>query len=59
MDGTKVNYVAWDAGEPNFANDDENCVTMYSSSGRKDESLICSSYAKESFVTFLGYREHF
>lgn len=33
MDGTKVNYVAWDAGEPNFANDDENCVTMYSSSG--------------------------
>uniref|UniRef100_F6Y2F6 Macrophage mannose receptor 1 n=1 Tax=Monodelphis domestica TaxID=13616 RepID=F6Y2F6_MONDO len=33
MDGTKVNYVAWAPGEPNFANDDENCVVLYTSSG--------------------------
>uniref|UniRef100_A0A8D1P1N3 Macrophage mannose receptor 1 n=1 Tax=Sus scrofa TaxID=9823 RepID=A0A8D1P1N3_PIG len=33
MDGSKVDYVAWAAGEPNFANDDENCVTMYTHSG--------------------------
>ncbi|XP_068942367.1 macrophage mannose receptor 1 isoform X1 [Petaurus breviceps papuanus] len=33
MDGTKVNYVSWAPGEPNFANDDENCVVLYSSSG--------------------------
>nr|XP_054362403.1 macrophage mannose receptor 1 [Mirounga angustirostris] len=33
MDGSKVDYVAWATGEPNFANDDENCVTMYSNSG--------------------------
>ncbi|KAF6131555.1 mannose receptor C-type 1 [Phyllostomus discolor] len=33
MDGSKVNYVAWATGEPNFANDDENCVVMYSNSG--------------------------
>lgn len=35
MDGSKVDYVAWATGEPNFANDDENCVTMYSNSGRQ------------------------
>ncbi|ELW47394.1 Macrophage mannose receptor 1 [Tupaia chinensis] len=33
MDGSKVDYVSWATGEPNFANDDENCVTMYSNSG--------------------------
>nr|XP_044990947.1 macrophage mannose receptor 1 [Jaculus jaculus] len=33
MDGSKVDYVAWATGEPNFANDDENCVTMYTNSG--------------------------
>ncbi|XP_045141549.1 macrophage mannose receptor 1 [Echinops telfairi] len=33
MDGSKVDFVAWATGEPNFANDDENCVTMYSNSG--------------------------
>ncbi|XP_043825132.1 LOW QUALITY PROTEIN: macrophage mannose receptor 1 [Dromiciops gliroides] len=33
MDGSKVNYVSWAPGEPNFANDDENCVVLYSSSG--------------------------
>lgn len=34
MDGSKVDFVAWATGEPNFANDDENCVTMYTNSGR-------------------------
>ncbi|XP_032090962.1 macrophage mannose receptor 1-like [Thamnophis elegans] len=33
MDGTPVTYEAWSPGEPNFANDDENCVVMYSDSG--------------------------
>ncbi|XP_075826649.1 macrophage mannose receptor 1 [Microtus pennsylvanicus] len=33
MDGSKVDFVAWATGEPNFANDDENCVTMYTNSG--------------------------
>ncbi|XP_072010311.1 macrophage mannose receptor 1 isoform X2 [Engystomops pustulosus] len=33
MDGTLVNYVAWASYEPNFANNDENCVTMYKNLG--------------------------
>ncbi|KAM6451463.1 macrophage mannose receptor 1 [Liasis olivaceus] len=33
MDGTPVTYEAWGPGEPNFANDDENCVVMYYDSG--------------------------
>uniref|UniRef100_A0A8C5Y4E3 Macrophage mannose receptor 1 n=1 Tax=Microcebus murinus TaxID=30608 RepID=A0A8C5Y4E3_MICMU len=33
MDGSKVDFVSWATGEPNFANEDENCVTMYSNSG--------------------------
>uniref|UniRef100_G1PD26 Macrophage mannose receptor 1 n=1 Tax=Myotis lucifugus TaxID=59463 RepID=G1PD26_MYOLU len=33
MDESKVNFVAWAPGEPNFANDDENCVVMYANSG--------------------------
>ncbi|XP_044862469.1 macrophage mannose receptor 1-like [Mauremys mutica] len=33
MDGTPVNYVAWAPNEPNFANNDENCVIMISAFG--------------------------
>ena len=35
-----MDYVAWATGEPNFANEDENCVTMYSNSGRQDHNLL-------------------
>uniref|UniRef100_A0A672FW95 Mannose receptor C-type 1 n=1 Tax=Salarias fasciatus TaxID=181472 RepID=A0A672FW95_SALFA len=33
LDGTPVTYTAWERNEPNFANNDENCVTMYKSMG--------------------------
>ncbi|XP_010742418.3 macrophage mannose receptor 1 [Larimichthys crocea] len=33
MDGTPVTYTAWEKNEPNFANNDENCVTIYKNMG--------------------------
>uniref|UniRef100_UPI00398E69AD macrophage mannose receptor 1-like n=1 Tax=Pristiophorus japonicus TaxID=55135 RepID=UPI00398E69AD len=33
IDNTPVDYVAWEQHEPNFANNDENCVAMYTSLG--------------------------
>ncbi|KAL1006843.1 hypothetical protein UPYG_G00077910 [Umbra pygmaea] len=33
LDGSPVTYTAWDQNEPNFANNDENCVTIYKSMG--------------------------
>ncbi|CAL8398736.1 unnamed protein product [Arctogadus glacialis] len=33
VDGTPLNYAAWEQNEPNFANNDENCVTIYKSMG--------------------------
>ncbi|XP_034003884.1 macrophage mannose receptor 1 [Trematomus bernacchii] len=33
IDGSPVSYTAWEQNEPNFANNDENCVTLYSSMG--------------------------
>uniref|UniRef100_A0A8B9NY81 MRC1 protein n=1 Tax=Apteryx owenii TaxID=8824 RepID=A0A8B9NY81_APTOW len=47
MDGSPVNYVAWAPNEPNFANDDENCVVMYAQTGTWND-LSCSSV--ESFI---------
>ncbi|NXS22097.1 MRC1 protein, partial [Mystacornis crossleyi] len=47
MDGTSVNYVAWAPNEPNFANNDENCVVMYTHTGTWND-LNCGSV--ESFI---------
>ncbi|XP_068603912.1 macrophage mannose receptor 1 [Brachionichthys hirsutus] len=33
VDGTPVTYTAWEKNEPNFANNDENCVTLYKNMG--------------------------
>ncbi|XP_076829471.1 macrophage mannose receptor 1-like isoform X2 [Brachyhypopomus gauderio] len=33
LDGSPVVYTAWDENEPNFANNDENCVVVYSNVG--------------------------
>ncbi|XP_055073374.2 macrophage mannose receptor 1 [Misgurnus anguillicaudatus] len=33
VDGSPVVYTAWEQNEPNFANNDENCVTIYKSMG--------------------------
>ncbi|TRY89433.1 hypothetical protein DNTS_012216 [Danionella cerebrum] len=33
VDGSPVVYTSWDQNEPNFANNDENCVTIYSNMG--------------------------
>uniref|UniRef100_A0AAY4AAK8 Macrophage mannose receptor 1 n=1 Tax=Denticeps clupeoides TaxID=299321 RepID=A0AAY4AAK8_9TELE len=33
VDGSPVGYTAWDHNEPNFANNDENCVSIYKSMG--------------------------
>ncbi|XP_056439582.1 macrophage mannose receptor 1 [Gadus chalcogrammus] len=33
VDGTPLTYAAWEQNEPNFANNDENCVTIYKSMG--------------------------
>ncbi|XP_065254347.1 macrophage mannose receptor 1-like [Emys orbicularis] len=33
IDGTPINYVAWAPNEPNFSNNEENCVVMYTRTG--------------------------
>ncbi|XP_068437743.1 macrophage mannose receptor 1 [Clinocottus analis] len=33
VDGTPVSYTAWEKNEPNFANNDERCVTLYKNMG--------------------------
>uniref|UniRef100_A0A673W116 Macrophage mannose receptor 1 n=1 Tax=Salmo trutta TaxID=8032 RepID=A0A673W116_SALTR len=40
LDGSPVVYTAWDQNEPNFANNDENCVTIYKSMGTSDSREI-------------------
>lgn len=62
LDGTPVTYTAWDHNEPNFANNDENCVTIYSNMGEsnsekpptinKYSNNICLSFL---FLFLLGY----
>ncbi|NXU54453.1 MRC1 protein, partial [Turnix velox] len=47
MDGSPVNYVAWAPNEPNFANNDENCVVMYAQTGTWND-LNCGSV--EQFI---------
>ena len=59
-----MDYVAWATGEPNFANDDENCVTMYSNSGRQDHNLLFKKFffivvklrnIKDTVLTIFNY----
>ncbi|XP_073715683.1 macrophage mannose receptor 1 [Misgurnus anguillicaudatus] len=33
VDGSPIVYTAWNPNEPNFANNDENCVTIYKTTG--------------------------
>uniref|UniRef100_A0A8C0J0M3 C-type lectin domain-containing protein n=1 Tax=Chelonoidis abingdonii TaxID=106734 RepID=A0A8C0J0M3_CHEAB len=47
IDGTPINYVAWSPNEPNFANNDENCVVMYTHTGTWND-LNCG--APNSFI---------
>ncbi|KAM5158317.1 macrophage mannose receptor 1-like [Mantella aurantiaca] len=42
MDGSPVDYVAWEANEPNFSNNDENCVVLQKFSGYWND-LNCGS----------------
>ncbi|XP_067418418.1 macrophage mannose receptor 1-like [Emydura macquarii macquarii] len=59
MDGTPVNYIAWAPNEPNFANNDENCVIMISSTGLWNdincghpEGFICERHNSTINSTF-------
>lgn len=42
VDGTPVTYTAWDKNEPNFANNDENCVTIYQNMGKSLHTVLVS-----------------
>lgn len=50
MDGTSVNYVAWAPNEPNFANNDENCVVMYTHTGG-----CCNNIQPAGCAAWEGY----
>ncbi|XP_043921443.1 macrophage mannose receptor 1-like [Protopterus annectens] len=52
MDGSPVNFVAWNVNEPTFANSDENCVAIHKESGFWDDlncgipaAFICERYS--------------
>nr|XP_060638336.1 macrophage mannose receptor 1-like [Anolis sagrei ordinatus] len=47
LDGSLVTYTAWAPDEPNFINDDENCVVLYSSTGLWND-INCGS--KNGFI---------
>lgn len=54
LDGTPVTYTAWEHNEPNFANNDENCVTMYKSMGESNAvSIILCGLTNNSFLLFI------
>uniref|UniRef100_A0AAV2L7K5 Macrophage mannose receptor 1 n=1 Tax=Knipowitschia caucasica TaxID=637954 RepID=A0AAV2L7K5_KNICA len=51
VDDSPVTYTAWEKNEPNFANNDENCVTIYKSMGYWNDincGLELSSICKRS-----------
>lgn len=59
IDGSPVDYVAWAVNEPNFSNNDENCVHMYRSSGFWNDvncgtscSFICERHTNNINTTF-------
>ncbi|KAK9396213.1 macrophage mannose receptor 1 [Crotalus adamanteus] len=58
MDRTPVQYVAWAPHEPNFANNDENCVVIYRNTGLWNDincgypsSFICERHINSVNVT--------
>lgn len=40
VDGTPITYTAWEKNEPNFANNDENCVTIYKNMGESHHPVL-------------------
>lgn len=58
MDGTPVNYLAWAPHEPNFANNDENCVVMYKNLGEFFMFVPEFSYFCVCVTTFFSSERH-
>ncbi|KAM4705171.1 macrophage mannose receptor 1 [Rhinophrynus dorsalis] len=59
IDGSTLDYVAWASYEPNFANNDENCVTMYRNVGSWNDincgypnPFICERHNSSINTTF-------
>lgn len=55
MDGTPVNYLAWAPHEPNFANNDENCVVMYKNLG--EFCMFSMNFIICAFASFFFFCE--
>ncbi|XP_067326422.1 macrophage mannose receptor 1-like [Anolis sagrei] len=60
IDGSPVTYAAWSPNEPNFANEDEHCVVMYSSTGLwndincgAENGFICERHNRSVASTVL------
>ncbi|XP_051465466.1 macrophage mannose receptor 1-like isoform X2 [Apus apus] len=61
IDGTPVTYVAWAPNEPNFANNEENCVVMLSEHGLWNDvncgsphQFICEKHNSTIHSTFAS-----